>query len=237
MATNARHGFSGNANRTTHSREDALDDVEFERLFEGASSLEEYYAIQARFLVLVCGRLGLRRGEFAHIREDWIDWRNERIVIPRQTDCHGGKDGGACGLCRQLARQRADHHDELTFEDALRDCWSAKTDAAAREVYFGYDARLRLYIERFFDRFEGWVWSGMMVNRRLERAAEAAREIDPDDVRPHSLRATAATRFAGRGLSMHSLQQVMGWAQPQTAEVYLARDPESTARQLDAIHQ
>ena len=54
---------------------------------------------------------------------------------------------------------------------------------------------------------------------------------------PAIVRATAATFHAGRGLEMHALMQHFGWAQASTAEVYLARNSQSTARQLDAVHQ
>lgn len=236
MATNTANGYRRTGS-TTHSKDDALDAIEFELLFEGASQLDDYYGIQAQFLVLVLGRLGLRRGEVAHIRESWIDWRNEMIHIPRQQDCHGERNGdGPCGHCRQLAEQRAAHNEDITLADALSERWSAKTDAAEREVYFGFDARIRLFIERFFDRFDAWTWSPQAINRRIKKAAEAADRLERADIRPHSLRATAASYHAGRGLEMHSLMQYFGWAQPSTAKCYLARNGQNTARQLDAIH-
>jgi integrase len=237
MAPNAADGFRRtDTNRTTHSKDDALDDREFELLFEGASRLDEYYGIQAQFLVQVLGRLGLRRGELAHMTQEWIDWRKEMIRIPRQQDCHGGRDGGVCGYCRQLAEQRVDYREDLPLDASVAMQWVAKTDAAARDVYFGFDPRVRLWIERFFDRFDEWVWSPAAINRRVKRAAEHADGLDPDEVRPHSLRASAATHHAARGLEMHALMQYFGWAQPSTAKCYLARNGQNTARQLDAIH-
>ncbi|WP_167837301.1 site-specific integrase [Halosimplex halophilum] len=238
MATNAADGFRSTANQTTHSKEDALDEVEFELLFEGASSLDDYYGIQAQFVILVLGRLGLRRGELCHMRESWVDWRNEEICIPRQQDCHGERQGdGPCGYCKQLARQRAEVNEGISYERALEDVWKAKTDAAARGVYFGFDPRVQLFIERFFDRFDSWTWSATAINRRVDKAAAAADGVSVDEVRPHSLRATAATNLAGKGADMHSLMQFFGWAQPETAEFYIARNSTATARQLDAIHQ
>jgi len=221
MATNSANGFRRSAptNKTTHSKEDALDQVEFELLLEGAGELNDYYGNQAKFVILVLGGLGLRRGELCHMRESWVDWRQEEIQIPRQQDCHGERQGnGPCGYCKQLARQRANVNDGICYERALEDVWKAKTDAAARGVYFGFEPRFKMFIERFFDRYDEWRWSATAINRRVKKAAAAAEALGPQGVRPHSLRATAATRMASRGLSMRALMQHFGWAQPSTAE-------------------
>lgn len=220
-----------------HSRDDALSDREFELLLEGAASLDDYYGIQAQFLTLVLGRLGLRRGEVGHMQADWVDWRQEMIRIPDHEPCHGERNGdGPCGYCHQLAAGRADRAADLDEVAAIAAQWQPKTAAAARDVYFGFDTRTGMFIERFFDRFEEWTWSVQAINRRIDKAAEAARGLDAETVRPHALRATAASFHAGRGLETHNLMQYFGWSQMSTAEVYLSRNPENTARQLDAIH-
>jgi len=161
------------------------------------------------------------------------------IEIPDHHDCTKGTNGGVCGYCRQLARQRVEYADgDLTMEEALEWMWVPKTAAAAREVYFGFDARLKLVIERYFesDAYDRYEPSGTAINRRVKKAAEHAAELKREDVRPHSLRATAATYHAGRGLEMLPLMQMMGWCQPQTAEIYIGRSGTNTARQLDSIH-
>lgn len=200
--------------------------------------MDDYYGDQATLCVLVLGRLGLRRGELAHMRESWVNWRQEMITVPLQQDCHGERDGnGICGACRQLAQQRVEHNDDVTMAQAVDAQWQAKTPAAAREVYFGFDPRLRLHLDRFFDSYDGWRWSAGAITRRIKRAAELAEDLQADDVYPHSLRATAASYHAGRGLELLSLMQMMGWAQASTAERYLSRNSQNTARQLDSIHQ
>lgn len=238
---NPLHAAGRSGSDVTHSKEDALDDREFELLLEGARTLarsDYYYDADPVFVMQVLGRLGLRRGELAHLREDWIDWRNEMIVIPEHQPCRKGRDGGICGYCQQLARQRVEYADELTMDEALEWLWVPKTANASREIYYGFDARVKLAIERYFDspgyhRFEA---SSTAINRRVKKAAELAPELSREDVRPHSLRATAATYHAGRGLEMLPLMQFMGWSQPQTAEIYIGRSGTNTARQLDAIH-
>jgi hypothetical protein len=105
---------------TTHSKELALDDREFELLVEGARRIDSnYQSAQARFGVLVAGRLGLRAGEIVHMQEDWIDWRNRRICIPSHERCTKGKDGGICGYCEQAARQAVEYNALTTPEARL----------------------------------------------------------------------------------------------------------------------
>lgn len=234
------NGQSGSTVR--HSKEDALSEMEFEKLLEGARELADspyYYDADPEMVIYVLGRLGLRRGELAHLEEGWIDWRQKMIKIPEHETCTKARDGEqVCGYCRQLAKQRVDYADELDMETALDWMWIPKTEAAARDVYFGFDPRAELYLERYFEspeynRFEA---GSNAVNRRVKKAAERANGIDPEHLSPHKLRATAATYHASRGLEMLQLMQIMGWANPSTAEVYIGRSGENTARQLDAIH-
>lgn len=198
--------------------------------------MRDYYGFQARFAILVGGRLGLRAGEIAHLDEDWVDWRRNMIEIPRHDPCTKGQDGGPCGYCRQAAKQRVDHNPELTFDEALDHAWSAKTDAAAREVPWDFDPRVSLMIERFFDRYDGWPVSRQAVNRRVKKAAELADELEPSDIYPHCLRSTAATALAAKGMSRFPFQAMFGWADSSTAERYIATSGENTARALHAIH-
>ena len=239
---NPVHAAGRSGSEVHHSKEDALDDREFELLLEGARQLGEseyYYSPDPVFTVHVLGRLGLRRGELAHLSEEWIDWRNDMIEIPDHHDCTKGTDGDVCGYCKQLARQRVEYADgDLTLNEALDWMWVPKTAAASREIYFGFDARLKLAIERYFDgdAYERYEASSTAINRRVKKAADHAPELNPEDVRPHSLRATAATYHAGRGLEMLPLMQMFGWANPATAEIYIGRSGTNTARQLDSIH-
>lgn len=222
------------------AKEDALDAVEFQLLLEGARRLDDYQGQQARFAILLCGRLGLRRGELTHLREDWVDWRRNMICIPRHQPCVKGRGGGVpCGDCKQKARQYVDHAPDdvdLTYEQALARRWEPKTDAAAREVPFDHDPRVQLEIERFFDRFDRWPVSYAVAGRRITAAAEAADDLDADRVYPHCLRASAATYHANRGLQQTPLQALMGWADMSTAQSYIRSSGENTQRALHAVH-
>jgi site-specific recombinase XerD len=130
----------------------------------------------------------------------------------------------------------ADHNPELSVTEAKAHMWQAKTDSAARAVPFDFDPRTELAVERFFDRYTNYPHSRQSVNRRVDKAADAAPELDPTGLYPHALRATAATYHAGRGLDVLPLQGFMGWAQPSTAQCYVQHSPENTARALHQIH-
>jgi integrase len=221
---------------TRHAKDGALDDREFELLLEGARSLDEYHRLGATFVIQAAGRLGLRRGEIAHMDESWIDWRERMIRIPATETCTKGRDGGPCGDCVKLAQQAVEHNPGLDYETALDRRWKPKTDNAVRSVPFDWDPRAELAIERFFDEFAAYPWSVQSINRRVDRAAEAAEEISAADVFPHGLRATAASTHAARGLDVIPLQSLMGWAELSTAMNYVRSSGENTARALKQTH-
>lgn len=261
------HNNSGYSQSTgsnvRHSKEDALTEREFELLLEGASSLKDYYGNQATFLILLLGRLGMRKGEVAHMKRHWIDFENKMIRIPYHEKCHKARDSDSlCGYCKQLAKQKAkveteNHIDEVydshleihepghhinpekyTYpEDRYEEMWTAKTEAASRDVYYGWNARIELYINRFFEQYDEWCWSAGAINRRVTKAAEKARELDASNVFPHALRATAATFHVGADLGGENLTQMFGWVDMRTGNRYVARSAKHTARQLDAIHR
>lgn len=113
--------------------------------------MKDYFDTEARLVIFLAGRLGMRVGEIIHMKESWVDWRNEMIRIPLQQDCDKGKDGSTCGYCMQNAEQMAeirrkwkdngellDDHlrkidGEITAEDIEPYMWSAKTESASRE--------------------------------------------------------------------------------------------------------
>lgn len=213
-----------------HSREDALSDIEFEQLYNASYELDPATDLEARFVLMLCGRLGLRRGELAHIEADWIDWRKRRIEIPAFLDCEKGRDYRACATCRQHAQQMADHNDDLSFEEAIAGMWQPKTDMAVRSVPYGFSPRAELVLNEYFDRWDRWMYSAQAANRRVDELVEAAGL--ESNCYPHALRATAASYLAGRSMTTLALQSMFGWADPSTAEVYVARAARNTEREL-----
>jgi len=143
--------------------------------------------------------------------------------------------GGECGHCKQLAEQRVAHNDGVALEDAIANRWSPKTQMAIRSIPFGFSGRVEIVIERYFDEFSEWMYTGQSINRRLNWLRDGVDGIDR--LHPHSLRATAATHHAGRGLNTLSLQAMFGWAQPSTAQAYIASLTDNLDRQLQFVHQ
>lgn len=226
------YGFGGQSPRfehkERHSKEDALTDHEFEYLYEAAQRLpDEYYALQCMFVLLVAGRLGMRRTEISHMTEDWIDWDEKMVHIPRHQDCD-------CGNCRQYAKQKADHNENVTVEQSMDNRWHPKTESAIREIPFGFSARIEVVFDRFFDKYDEYPHAGVSINRRVDRAVDNCDELD--ELYPHALRATAASYHAGRGLGVTPLQSMMGWADLQTPMRYVKSSGKNTARELENIH-
>lgn len=215
-----------------HSREDALSETEFEKLYDASFQLKPDMDLESRLILMLGGRLGLRRGEIAHLEADWIDWRQSRIDIPPFEPCDRARDGGPCASCRQHAQQKADHNEGVTYEDAIANAWGPKTDMSVRSVPFQFSSRAQIVIEEYFEKYEKWMYGPQAINRRVNRLAELA---GFENCYPHALRATAASYLAGRGMSTLGLQSMLGWAQSSTAEKYVARSADNTARELEKV--
>lgn len=238
MSRSSTRDYSSTVHSTVekvrHSKEDALDEREFELLVDGTYRLDDPYRLQSQFVVLVAGRLGLRLGEITHFRAEWVDWRKGMVVVPRHQPCEKGQGGGICGLCRQQAHQQVEHNEGLAIEDVRPQMWRAKTDAAQRSIPFGFDPRVEMILERFCDEYDRWPLSHTAVRRRLERAGEAADGLEPNDLYPHCLRATCASYLAGKGLSGIELKGMLGWKDTSTGDNYVSQSPENLSR---ALHQ
>lgn len=219
-----------------HSKQDALSDAEFERLLDAAYKLKKPFDEQTLFVLHVTGRLGLRAGELAHIRESWVDWDRQLIEIPRRDKCDFGKDGSVCGYCEQQARLAVSCADgDLTLKEAMNNRWEPKTKTSARAVPFGWNDEIVAVVKAFFERYDRWPRSRAVVNRRVTKVAEQA-GVPKEDVYPHALRATAGTHHAYRGLSTIALQNLMGWARIDTARKYLRVSGGATAQALEDAH-
>ena len=93
-----------------HSKENALNEKEYEKILQSIERIDcDWYRLQTRFVVLMSGRLGMRAGEIAHMDEEWVDYREGMIHIPKQDTCTKGENGGSCGYCRSLAKSVVDH--------------------------------------------------------------------------------------------------------------------------------
>lgn len=220
---------------TRHSREDALTEPQFERLWNAAADLPERFRLECEFVIVVTGRLGLRAGELCHMRESWINWDRRQIEIPRHDPCDHGKDGGVCGYCRDRAAVAVECNDDLTMEEALAQRWEPKTETSHRVVPFGFDPEIERVVEEFFMFHDEFEPSRSAVNRRVDRALEAA-GFPTSLTYPHALRATAASWHAHRGLNPTALQSLLGWAQLSTSQKYIRLSGSQTSQALQKAH-
>lgn len=221
MSTSVPTPVNATGDDVQHAADDRLEPREMEQLFRGAIRLDPAHSIEAEFAIVCSGRLGMRAGEIAHLREEWIDWRECMIHVPRHQRCQKGRDGGVCGYCKQLAQSIIANNPDLDENtDVGEIMWQPKTRAASRAIPFEHDTRAELVLERFFETFNRWSKSRTGVNRKVNRAALRARELDPDGVYPHCLRAAAATRLAS-DLTAIELQSMFGWATIDTARKYV----------------
>jgi integrase len=229
------HHKRGHGSGVRHSKQDSLDEREFELLVEGTRELKGYRQTEAEFIVFVLGRLGLRRGEITHLKREWIDRREKLIKIPGHQPCTKGQNGGMCGHCRQLVKQAADIN-EIPVSEIKGNWWRPKTESAVRGIPYDWSPRAEIAIDRFCEHFDSFTRSSTAVSRRIKAAAEHAPQLDKDDIYPHALRATAATYQVSRGLGVHALTSMMGWANLSTAQVYISNSDENTRRAVRAAH-
>lgn len=216
-----------------HSHQDALTEASFNDLLATAKELPAPFAAECLAVLVIGGRLGLRAGEIAHIRADWVDRDRKVIEIPRYSECRSGKDGGICGYCRKRAKEAADAAG-IPLEEALEERWNPKTEKGARAVPYDFDAEVEAVVEAFFDDYDRWPTSRVGVNRRVDRVADAADY--PDRVYPHALRATAASWHASRGVPPAALQALLGWSQLAVADKYVRLSGAATSRALNDAH-
>lgn len=219
-----------------HSHENALTEDEFEALLQATDKLPEPASTECVVLLLLGGRLGMRAGEIAHMRRDWIDYQREQITIPSYQDCTKGRNGDACGYCRSQARQAIGYDsNDNTLDEELSKRWKPKTQQSARTIPFGFSDRVEACLREYFSEHEQYQHCRSSMNRRMDELADAA-GMPQDELYPHCLRATAATYHAFRGLSVAPLQALMGWADMATAKKYIRLSGGATAKALNDVH-
>lgn len=221
---------------TRHSHEDALTASEFEDLLTATERIKDRFEVECRFLLIAAGRLGLRAGEITHLSEDWIDWDESMIRIPRHDPCTNGRNGGICGYCRDRAAEAAEHDASLSIQDARARRWEPKTTNSARAIPFDFDDRVQDVVEEFFFDHEAWPGSRSSINRRVDRVLETA-GYSREKAYPHSLRASAATYHSFAGVPPAALQSLFGWSQLQVAQKYIRLSGGATQDALVSTHR
>lgn len=219
-----------------HSHEDALSESEFEALLAATSELDHPHDEETYVILLLGGRLGMRAGEIAHMRKEWIDWERQQIRIPTHEPCTKGRDGGVCGYCRAQAKQAVNYRpDELSLDEELKRRWKPKTETSARTIPFDFSDRIEPCLTEFYSTHDAYPRSRSSLNSRMTELADHV-GLDADALYPHALRATAATFHSFRGLTSAPLQSLMGWSEPSTAKKYVRLSGGATAEALNDVH-
>ena len=218
-----------------HSHQDALSEAEFDTLVWATDDLEPPYDAECLFVLIAAGRLGMRAGEIAHLRESWIDWDTCQIQIPQFDPCDHGEGGSVCGYCRAQSQLAVENGTYETLEEAVENRWTPKTSNSARAIPFDFHPFIETVVREFFEEYDQWPHSRVSINRRVDRVLEAA-GYPEDKCYPHSLRATAASHHAYRGLPAAALQSLFGWSNLKTAQKYLRLSGGATAKALKEAH-
>lgn len=218
-----------------HSHQDALTESEFGQLVEATDDVEKQYQDECLFVLVAAGRLGMRGGEIAHIHEDWINWDQQQIVIPRFDPCDHGQEGTVCGYCRSQSQLAVENGTYEDLEEAVQNRWEPKTANSARAIPFNFDAFVEATVREFFEGHDRYPHSRVSINRRVDRVLRAA-GYPTDKCYPHSLRATAASYHAYQGLPAAALQSLFGWSNLQTAQKYLRLSGGATEKALNDVH-
>lgn len=117
-----------------YSREDALSEKEFVLLLNGADKMKPPRDLEARFVIYCSGRLGMRGGEIAHIKEEWLKRDRNLIKIPRHSNCNKGKfEGEVCGYCRRRIKDYLESRN-LSIEEAKQNIIEETPDRISDEV-------------------------------------------------------------------------------------------------------
>ena len=115
----AREVLNGRS-ESTHARDDALSPRAFEQLVTASHRIDnDSIELECRALLFLTGRLGLRKGEVAHLSEQWVDWNAGTITIPEHDACTDGQHAEEpCGYCRRRAKDRVDANN-ISEEEAI----------------------------------------------------------------------------------------------------------------------
>lgn len=198
---------------THHAAYDAVSQAKFNRLYAATfdSNDTQETQLENRFITIGAGRETLQRSELLHFRPSWLDRDEMTIEVPLHQDCD-------CQYCREKAKRYADSHDDVSFEEALDNMWSPMTDAGARRIPYGWSPRVIATVEDFAEEVGSLDMDVTTINRRVDELAERA---GIDDLYPAALRATAAMFWTRRGLELHQLRDLMGWASIDVGMAYL----------------
>jgi len=196
-----------------HAAYDAPNPEEFARLYSATFLQEDDLEtrLEDRFITVGSGRLTLRKGALLHFHPGWLDRERKLIMVPHFEEC-------SCTYCIERAEDYAENND-VSVEEALELCWSPKTEAGVRAIYYGWSMQTINAVEEFADLVGELDMDASTVNRRVDKLIKRAGVRE--NIYPHALRASSALFWADLGLEAAYLQAIMGWKSIEVAVAYL----------------
>jgi integrase len=203
-------------------KDDAPNEKEFERLLNIAGKSDD--PVFYRFMLYCLGRLGMRMGEFAHIKKHWLDFQRKTITIPKHEPC-------CCYYCRYQFKERTKRKN-VDDKELMKTYWQPKTDNAHRTIPYDIDNEIVDAVESFFDKYSEIPYSLGHSRDRLKMLCKRASV----DSYPHGLRAASATKFIQDGVPALALMTLMGWKDLDVATRYIAHNEAYTSQKLREIY-
>lgn len=234
--------------RVRHSRDDALESDEVEKLLASCTG-------RNHFIISALTYGGIREGELVHMKKHWVHIEDKKadkfgfdfIQVPRIGDeCR-------CVDClrqafyeheRAKVNKKAGIEDDtknmklpstwymekqkefyrLKRNDALPDMgkinWMPKTEAGARKIPILFD-EFRNATLLFFETEDGLNVSRQAIWQVVKKVGKDA--FGERIVYPHCIRATCSNMWADSGIDPKSLTNIMGWGDMRSAQPYLKR--------------
>lgn len=209
-----------------HSKDDALDKIQFLSLYTAALRLNGWKRDAALLAVLCAGRLKMRIGEIMHLHEGWIDWSHGYIRIPEFEPC-------GCKYCWKRARRNFD--EDKANEDGYPDNyieyhynnrWSPKTPRGSRPVPFNWSHRITAVLVYFFTENEvideDYQWCRRLL---MDDILGKADHLEQGNTSWNGLRATGETFWANNAIPAKAQRDLAGRTRKREGSVYEAQSP------------
>jgi len=205
------------------SKERVLTEGEFNRLLSVCDNSE--YPYENKFLIYGMGRLGLRCGEIAHIKDTWVNSLSGIIGIPDHDPC-------SCNYCldKYLKRKKVE---TASPSEVSKVQWQPKTKHGMRAIPYDFDPEIFDVVNHIMGKYGKNPISYAQIRHRIDYFSRSARI---PDLSPHGLRATAATFFARDGITAGTLTEIMGWGDITVANHYVLMNGMDIRREIDRVY-